>query len=160
MRLSATKAGLVSSQLLRRPRLASTISHRKILIPRTPFWQTSMTLSGPRLLFFVRAFGEELLTDQPAQVQESLEPPAAAQQRTQMAYLTEEELERLAEARTNKDTIIQTKWGVKILAGNCWHPSCQNGYESQSECGFSMVLNCIWTLLGWDSGLRNVILKL
>ena len=73
----------------------------------------------------------------------------------------EEEVDRLAEARTNKNTNIQTKWGVKILTGNL--------LTSQlSKCvwvskwmkilnGFKWYMN---TYFGWDGDLRNVILKL
>ena len=64
------------------------------------------------------AFGEELFTDPPGQVQETVEPPAAAKQSTRFADLTEEEVDRLAEVRASNNINIQTKWGVKILTGD------------------------------------------
>ena len=109
----------------------------------------------------VGAFGEELFTDQPGQVQGTVEPPAAAKQSTRFADLTEEEVDRLAEARTSKNTNIQTKWGVKIMTGNLltsqlskwvWVSKWMKIFN-----GFKWYMN---TYFGWDGDLRNVILKL
>ena len=49
--------------------------------------------------------------------QENPRPAAPATETTNFADLSAEKLDNVAEARTSKNTNVQTKWGVKIFRG-------------------------------------------
>ena len=89
-------------------------------------------------------FGEDVaggMEEGGGKVQENPRPAAPATETTRFADLSAEEVDKLAEARTSKNTNVQTKWGVKIFRGEI-NIKCQKlGMTVKEEYGLLIDLN-------------------
>ena len=89
-------------------------------------------------------FGEDVaggMEEAGGEVQENPRPAAPETETTRFADLSAEEVDKVAEARTRKNTNLQTKWGVKIFRGKI-NIKCQNlGMTVKEECGLLIDLN-------------------
>ena len=97
----------------------------------------------------VESFSDELFGEDVAggmeegggNVQENPRPAAPATEITRFADLSAEEVDKLAKARTSKNTNVPTKWGVKIFRGKI-NIRCQKlGMTVKDECGLLIDLN-------------------
>ena len=97
-------------------------------------------------------FGEDVaggMEEGGGKVQENPRPAAPATETTRFADLSAE-IDKLAEARTSKNTNVQTKWGVKIFIGKI-NIKCEKlGMTVKEGCGLLIDLNykdvfCLFT---------------
>ena len=89
-------------------------------------------------------FGEDVaggMEEGGGKVQENPRPAAPATETTRFADLSAEDVDKLAEARTSKNTNVQTKWGVKIFRGKI-NIKCEKlGMTVKEECGLLIDFN-------------------